>query len=33
VQDYYLRQVVNRQNKSIGIAIKGYADPATGCKM
>ncbi|HEY8244195.1 MAG TPA: ABC transporter substrate-binding protein [Casimicrobiaceae bacterium] len=33
VQDYYLRQVVNGKNKSIGIAIKGYADPATGCKM
>jgi len=33
VQDYYLRQVVNGKNKSIGIAIKGYADPAIGCKM
>jgi branched-chain amino acid transport system substrate-binding protein len=33
VQDYYLRQVVGKQNKSIGIAIKGYADPAVGCKM
>jgi len=33
VQDYYLRQVVNGKNKSIGVAIKGYADPATGCKM
>jgi len=33
VQDYYLRQVVNKQNKAIGVAVKGYADPATGCKM
>ena len=33
VQDIYLRQVVNKQNKAIGIAIKGYADPAVGCKM
>ncbi|MEO8486199.1 MAG: ABC transporter substrate-binding protein [Betaproteobacteria bacterium] len=33
IQDYYLRQVVNQQNKSIGIAIKAYQDPAIGCKM
>ncbi|HQU48989.1 MAG TPA: ABC transporter substrate-binding protein [Casimicrobiaceae bacterium] len=33
IQDYYLRQVVGKENKAIGIAIKGYEDPATGCKM
>ena len=33
IQDYYLRQVVGKQNKAIGVAIKGYEDPARGCKM
>jgi branched-chain amino acid transport system substrate-binding protein len=33
VQDMYLRQVENGKNKAIGVAIKGYADPAVGCKM
>ncbi|CAG0997628.1 Leucine-, isoleucine-, valine-, threonine-, and alanine-binding protein [Burkholderiales bacterium] len=33
VQDYYLRRVENKQNKSIGVAIKAYEDPAVGCKM
>ena len=33
VQDFYLRQVVGKENKSIGIASKGLADPGRGCKM
>jgi branched-chain amino acid transport system substrate-binding protein len=33
VQDFYLRQVVGKENKSIGIASKGLADPGKGCKM
>ncbi len=33
VQDIYLRQVKNGENKVLGLAIKGLADPGTGCKM
>ena len=33
VQDYYLRRVEGKENKAIGVAIKGYEDPAIGCKM
>ena len=33
IQDMYLRQVVNKENKVIGIAGKAVADPATGCRM
>jgi branched-chain amino acid transport system substrate-binding protein len=33
VQDFYLRKVEGRQNKAIGVAIKGLSDPAAGCKM
>ncbi len=33
VQDIYLRQVVGRQNKVIGVASKGLADPGRGCRM
>jgi branched-chain amino acid transport system substrate-binding protein len=33
VQDFYLRQVVGKENKSIGIASKGLTDPGRGCKM
>jgi branched-chain amino acid transport system substrate-binding protein len=33
VQDFYLRQVVGKENKPIGIASKGLADPGRGCKM
>jgi branched-chain amino acid transport system substrate-binding protein len=33
VQDIYLRQVVGKENKVIGIAWKALADPARGCKM
>ena len=33
VQDIYLRQVVGKENKVIGVASKGLADPALGCKM
>lgn len=33
VQDFYLRQVSGKTNKNIGIAVKGLADPARGCKL
>ncbi len=33
VQDIYLRQVVGKENKVIGVASKGLTDPALGCKM
>jgi len=33
VQDFYLRQVVGKENKVIGIASKALADPARGCRM
>jgi branched-chain amino acid transport system substrate-binding protein len=33
VQDIYLRKVVGRENKVIGVAVKGLADPAIGCRM
>jgi branched-chain amino acid transport system substrate-binding protein len=33
VQDIYLRQVVGKENKVIGIASKALADPARNCKM
>ena len=33
VQDIYLRQVVGKENKVIGVASKGLADPGRGCKM
>lgn len=33
VQDIYLRVVKNGENKVLGLAIKGLADPGTGCKM
>jgi branched-chain amino acid transport system substrate-binding protein len=33
VQDFYLRQVVGKENKSIGIASKGLSDPGRGCNM
>ena len=33
VQDMYLRQVVGKENKVVGIASKSLADPARGCKM
>jgi branched-chain amino acid transport system substrate-binding protein len=33
VQDMYLRQVVGKDNKVIGIATKALADPGRGCKM
>jgi branched-chain amino acid transport system substrate-binding protein len=33
VQDFYLRQVRNGQNDSIGLAAKALADPARGCAM
>ncbi len=33
VQDFYLRQVVGKENKMVGIASKGLTDPGRGCKM
>ena len=33
VQDMYLRQVVGKENKLVGIASKALADPARGCKI
>jgi len=33
VQDFYLRKVIGKENKVVGIAHKALADPATGCKM
>jgi len=33
VQDFYLRQVANKENKVVGIASKALADPGRGCKM
>ena len=33
VQNIYLRKVVGKENKVIGIAAKALADPAPGCKM
>ena len=33
VQDIYLREVQGGQNKMIGMAVKGLADPARGCRM
>jgi branched-chain amino acid transport system substrate-binding protein len=32
VQDIYLRQVVGKENKLIGVASKALVDPARGCK-
>jgi branched-chain amino acid transport system substrate-binding protein len=33
VQDFYLRQVVGKENKSVGFASKALADPGRGCKV
>ena len=33
VQDFYLRQVVGKENRSVGIASKALADPGRGCKV
>ena len=33
VQDIYLRQVVGKENKVIGVASKNLADPGRGCRM
>ena len=33
VQDIYLRQVVGKENKLVGVASKSLADPARGCRM
>ena len=33
IQNIYLRQVEDGQQKLLGIAAKSLADPAVGCKM
>ncbi len=33
VQDMYLRQVDGRENKVVGVAVKGLEDPGRGCRM
>ena len=33
VQDIYLRQVVGKENKVIGVAAKALADSGAGCRM
>ena len=33
MQDIYLRKVVGKENKVMGVAHKALADPARGCKM
>ena len=33
VQDFYLRQVVGKENKKVGIASAKLEDPARGCKL
>ncbi|WP_108646241.1 ABC transporter substrate-binding protein [Polynucleobacter rarus] len=33
IQDFYLREVQGKENKSIGIASKALADPGRGCNM
>jgi branched-chain amino acid transport system substrate-binding protein len=33
VQDIYLRQVIGKENKVIGVASKSLADPGRGCRM
>ena len=33
VQDIYLRQVVGKENKLVGVASKALADPGRGCRM
>ena len=33
VHDVYLRRVVGLENRYVGVAVKGLADPAKGCRM
>jgi len=33
VQDFYLRKVEGMENKMVGVAVKGLADPGRGCKL
>ena len=33
VQDFYLRQVVGKENKVVGVASKALTDPARNCRM
>jgi branched-chain amino acid transport system substrate-binding protein len=33
IQDIYIRQVENKENKVIGVAAKALADSGAGCKM
>jgi hypothetical protein len=31
--DIYLRKVEGKENKVVGVAVKGLADPGRGCRM
>ena len=33
VQDIYLRKVEGKENKLVGVAVKGLTDPSRGCRM
>jgi branched-chain amino acid transport system substrate-binding protein len=33
VQDFYLRKVEGKENKTVRVAVKGLADPGRGCRM
>jgi branched-chain amino acid transport system substrate-binding protein len=33
IQDFYLRQVVGKENKVVGVASKGLTDPGRGCRL
>lgn len=33
VQDFYLREVVGKENRAVGIASKALGDPGRGCRM
>jgi branched-chain amino acid transport system substrate-binding protein len=33
VQDFYVRQVSDKENKLVSIGSKALSDPARGCKM
>jgi len=33
VQDIYLRKVEGKENRLVGVAVKGLADPGRGCRM
>lgn len=33
IQDFYLRRVKGLENRFVDVAVKGLADPGTGCKL